>query len=142
MTETPSSPPPPRSKTMGAGVGLIGLVAAGTLLAVLFRGGGSGSGGTGEGAGRGTGPGVSGNPATQTVLATTPARPMKVRIEASSYVVNGQRLDLDAVSELATKVPPGDGPAVIIERPETSRAKAEEDLYAALQKRGVQYVRD
>ena len=140
MTESPA--PPPRSKTMGAGVGLIGLVAAGTLLAVLFRGGGSGSGGTGTGAGRGSGPGTASAPTTQTLLASTPARPMKITVKASNYEVNGQSLDLNTVTELATKVPPGDGPAVIIERPETSRARAEEDLYAALQKRGVQYVRD
>jgi hypothetical protein len=31
---------------------------------------------------------------------------------------------------------------VVVERPGTSRAKAEEDLYAALDKRGVKYMRD
>jgi hypothetical protein len=129
---------------MGAGVGLIGVVGAATLLAILFRGGGSGSGtgGTGQGAGRGAGTSAGGTAATQAVLATAPTRPMKVTIEESSYVVNGRRLDLEGVTELAGQVPSGDGPAVVVERPGTSRAKAEEDLFNALQKRGIPYMRD
>ena len=136
MTETP---PPPRSRTMGAGVGLIGVVAAATLLAVLFRGGGSGNGGSGgagagPGAGAGAGPGA---PATQAVVATQPSRPIKVRIDGSNYVVDGRSMDLAAVTDLATQVPPGEGAAVVVERPGTSRAKAEEDLFAALDKLGA-----
>jgi len=129
---------------MGAGVGLIGVVAVGTLLAVLFRGGGSGSGGTGgAGAGSGAGPGTgTGAAATQSLAATQPSRPIKIRIDGSSYVVDGQSMDLAGVTDLAVKVPPGEGAAVIVERPGTSRAKAEEDLFAALDKRGVKYVKD
>ena len=129
---------------MGAGVGLIGVVAVGTLLAVLFRGGGSGSGGTGgAGAGSGGGPGTgTGAAATQSLAATQPSRPIKIRIDGSSYVVDGQSMDLAGVTDLAVKVPPGEGAAVIVERPGTSRAKAEEDLFAALDKRGVKYVKD
>ena len=140
MTQTP---PPPRSRTMGAGVGLIGVVGVATLLAVLFRGGGgSGSGGTGgAGAGAGSGPGA-GAPTTQALLPAQPSRPMKVRIDGSNYVVDGRSMDLAAVTDLATQVPPGEGAAVVVERPGTSRAKAEEDLFAALDKRGVKYVRD
>ena len=140
MTQTP---PPPRSRTMGAGVGLIGVVGVATLLAVLFRGGGgSGSGGTGgAGAGAGSGPGA-GAPTTQALMPAQPSRPMKVRIDGSNYVVDGRSMDLEAVTDLATQVPPGEGAAVVVERPGTSRAKAEEDLFAALDKRGVKYVRD
>jgi len=129
---------------MGAGVGLIGVVAVGTLLAVLFRGGGSGSGGTGgAGAGSGAGPGTgTGAAATQSLAATQPSRPIKIRIDGSSYVVDGQSMDLAGVTDLAVNVPPGEGAAVIVERPGTSRAKAEEDLFAALDKRGVKYVKD
>ena len=128
---------------MGAGVGLIGVVAAATLLAVLFRGGGrSGTGGTGgAGAGAGSGPGA-GTSTTQALMPAQPSRPMKVRIDGSNYVVDGRSMDLEAVTELAAKVPPGEGAAVVVERPGTSRAKAEEDLFAALDKRGVKYVRD
>ena len=127
---------------MGAGIGLISVVGVATLLAILFRGGGSGSGGSGTGAGTGSGPGSGGSGTTQAVAATAPSRPMKVRIEESSYVVNGQRLDLPAVMEMVGKDPSGDGPAVVVERPGTSRAKAEEELFAALDKQGVQFMRD
>jgi hypothetical protein len=124
---------------MGAGVGLIGVVGIATLLAVLFRGGGgTGSGGTG-GAGAGAGPGA---PTTQALAPTQPSRPMKVKIEGSSYVVDGRSMDLAGVTDLAANVPAGEGAAVVVERPGTSRAKAEEDLFSALDKRGVKYVRD
>ena len=137
MTQTPT-PTPPRSKTMGAGIGLISVVGVATLLAILFRGGGSGSGGSGQGSGTSSGMSAT----TQAIAATEPTRPLKVRIEESSYVVNGQRLDLPAVMEMVGKVPSGDGPAVVVERPGTSRAKAEEELFAALDKQGVQFMRD
>src|SRR5437870_2322894 len=114
MTETPP-PQPPRSRTMSAGIGLIGVVGAATLLAILFRGGG-GSGG-GSGAGTGTGAGAGAPAATQAARATQPTRPLKVTIEGSNYVVDGRTLDLAGVAELASKVPPGDGAAVVVERP-------------------------
>jgi hypothetical protein len=128
---------------MGAGVGLIGVVGVATLLAVLFRGGGgSGTGGTGgAGAGAGSGPG-SGAATTQSLVSTQPTRPMKVRIDGSNYVVDGRSMDLAGVTDLAAKVPPGEGAAVVVERPGTSRAKAEEDLFAELDKRGVKYMKD
>jgi len=125
---------------MSAGIGLIGVVGAATLLAILFRGGG-GSGG-GSGAGTGTGAGAGAPAATQAARATQPTRPLKVTIEGSNYVVDGRTLDLAGVAELASKVPPGDGAAVVVERPGTSRAKAEEDLFAALDKRGIRYMKD
>ena len=135
--------PPPRSKTMGAGVGLIGLVGIGTLLAVLFgRGGGSGSGGTGPGAGSGTGAGA-GSPTTQSMLAAQPAtRPLKVTIQESDYVVAGRPMDLATVAGLAEKVPPGEGVAVMVERSPSSRAKAEQDLRDALNKKGITHASD
>jgi hypothetical protein len=125
---------------MGAGVGLIGVVAAATVLAILFRGGGgSGSGGSGTGAGPGAGAGTT---APSSLAATQPSRPLKVRIEGSDYVVNGKPMDLAAVTALAAKVPAGEGAAVVVERPGTSRAKAEEELFAALDKGGIKYVKD
>jgi hypothetical protein len=125
---------------MGAGVGLVGLVGVATLLAILFRGGGSGSGGTGDGAGRGTGPGT-GNPATQAMMAE-PSRPLKVRIEESNYIVAGKTVPLDALTDLAARVPAGSGPAVLVERSPTSRAKAENDLRDALNQKGIPNASD
>ena len=141
MTETSPPPPqPPRSRTIGAGLGIAGLVGAATLLAILFRGGGTGSGGSGEGAGRGTGPGT-GAPTTQAMLAE-PTRPLKVRIEESNYLVNGKPVPLDSLTDLASRVPAGSGPAVLVERAPSSRAKAENDLRDALNKKGVTHASD
>ena len=139
MTETPQSPPP-RSKTMGAGMGLIGVAAVATVLAILFRGGGTGTGGSGTGAGKGTGPGTS--PAATQAMVAEPTRPLKVKIEESNYVVDDQPLSLDAVTELAAKVPTGSGPAVLVERAPTSRAKAENDLRDALNKKNISHASD
>jgi hypothetical protein len=123
---------------MGAGVGLIGAVAAVTALMIFLRGGGSGSGtGSGSGAGPGTGA-----PTTQTLLATQPTRPLKVTIQESNYLVSGRSVDLDAVTDLAAKVPAGSGPAVLVERSPSSRAKAENDLREALDKKSIPYASD
>ena len=136
MTQTP---PPPRSKTMGAGVGLIGLVAAATVLMILFRGGGGRGTGSGTGTGAGSGTGA---PTTQTFLATQPTRPLKVTIQESNYLVSGRSIDLEAVTDLAAKVPAGSGPAVLVERSPSSRAKAENDLREALDKKSIPYASD
>jgi hypothetical protein len=123
---------------MGAGVGIAALVGVGTLLAILFgRGGGLGTGG-GSGSGSGTGPGST-SPATQSLAATQPTRPLRVTIEGDNYVVNSRTVDLATVTDLASRVPPGDGVAVVIERPPTSRAKAEVDLTEALDKKGIRH---
>jgi hypothetical protein len=125
---------------MGAGVGLIGAVGVATLLMILFRGSGRG-----PGAGPGNGPGAgTGAPTTQsmTVMSTPSTRPLKVTIQESNYVVGGRPLDLDAVADLATKVPSGAGPAVLVERSPTSRAKAENDLREALDKKGITHASD
>ena len=137
------TPPPARSRTMGAGVGIAALVAVGTLLAILFgRGGGSGSGGTGPGAGSGTGPGT-GSPATQSLAATLPTtRPLRVTIQESDYLVAGRPMDLATVTDIAAKVPAGSGPAVLVERAPSSRAKAENDLREALDKKGIPHASD
>ena len=141
MTQTPApQPQPPRSRTMGAGIGLIGAAGVVTLLAILFRGGGTGSGGSGSGAGRGTGPGT--GPATTQDVTAEPTRPLKVKIEESNYVVDSQPLSLEGVTELAAKVPAGSGPAVLVERAPTSRAKAENDLRDALNKKGIPHASD
>lgn len=125
------------SRTAKMGVGAIGVVAVGTLLAILFRGGGgTGSGGTGPGGG--TGATI---PATQQLVAT-PARPLKVRIRESDYVVNDRPVDLETLTQLAGKVPPGNGPAVMVERTPSSRAKAENDLRDALTKKGITFASD
>ena len=138
--------PPPRSKTMGAGVGLIGAVGLVTVLMILFRGGGgTGTGGTGPGAGAGpgTGSGTVGPPTTAAFLASLPtSRPLKVTIQESDYVVAGRPLDLATVTDLAARIPAGTGPAVLIERPGSSRAKAEVDLREALDKKGIPHAQD
>ena len=125
-------------RTMRVGVGAIGVVAIGIVAAIFFRGGGSGSGGTGTGAGSGTGTGA----ATQAVLPAQPQRPLKVTIRENDYVVNGHPVDLMTLIDMAGKVPPGEGAAVVVERAGSSRAKAEVELFAALDKRGVKYVKD
>ena len=141
---TPARAPSNSGRTMAVGVGVIGVVGVLTLLAILFNGGGTGDGGTGEGAGSGTGPGT-GTAATSPVtpaMLTAPTRPMKVTIQESDYLVNGRPVDLEALSDLAGKVPAGSGPAVLVERTPSSRAKAEQDLKDALQKKGITPVFD
>ena len=129
---------------MGAGVGLIGAVGLVTLVLILFRGGGgTGSGGTGPGAGSGTDSGTGGPPTTAAFLASLPTtRPLKVTIQESDYIVAGRPLDLATVTDLAARVPAGTGPAVLIERPGSSRAKAEVDLREALDKKGIPHAQD
>jgi len=121
------------------GLGTIGVVAAGIIAAVFFRGGGgSGSGGTGTGTGSGTGA----SSTTQVGLPAQPQRPLKVTIRENNYVVNERPVDLVVLTELATKVPPGTGPAVMIERSPSSRAKAENELKDALTKKQIPFASD
>ncbi|HZN68917.1 MAG TPA: hypothetical protein VFB66_26795 [Tepidisphaeraceae bacterium] len=126
-------------RTLATGLGVIAVVGAATLLAILFRGGGSGSGGTGTGAGSGTGTGTT-MPATQAALPQQPQRPLKVTIQESTYLVNGQPVDLATLTQLAAKVPPGEGAAVLVDRSPTSRAKAEKDLLDSLTKQGISHA--
>jgi hypothetical protein len=72
----------------------------------------------------------------------TPERPIQVTVHESSYVVNGQSLELKQVTDLVARVPAGAGPAVTIERDPTSRAKAETDLKEALDQQKVPYTSD
>jgi hypothetical protein len=123
-------------QTMRVGVGVIAVVGLATLLAILFSGGGGGGSGTGGGTGTSTAP------ATQAVLPATPLRPLVVTIRENTYVVNGRTVDLDTLTDLAGKVPPGDGPAVLVQRSPTSRAKAENDLWDTLNKKGVTFAKD
>ena len=129
-------------RTMAVGVGVVGVVGVLTLLAILFKGGGTGDGGTGEGAGRGTGSGTSATSPVVPAMLAPPTRPMKVTIQESNYMVNGRPVDLETLSDLAGKVPAGSGPAVLVERTPSSRAKAEQDLKDALQKKGITPVFD
>ena len=123
---------------MRMGVGTIGVAALAVLAAIFFRGGGgSGSGGTG------TGSGTSGNPAaTQAVLPAQPQRPLRVSIRENDYVINERPVDLVTLTSLAEKVPAGTGPAVMIERSPSSRAKAEQDLKDALNKKQIPFASD
>lgn len=123
-------------KTMRVGLGTIGVVGLAILAAVFFRGGGSGSGGGGS-----TGSGT-GAPTTQTMAPAQPQRPLRITIRENNYVVNERPLDLATVAELASKVPAGSGPAVMIERSPSSRAKAETDLKDALNKKQVSFTSD
>jgi len=121
------------------GLGTIGVVAAGIIATVFFRGGGGGgSGGTGTGTGSGPNAGAT----TQAALPAQPQRPIRVTIRENSYVVNGQPVDLTTLLDLAGRVPAGDGAAVAVERSGSSRAKAEEELFTSLDKRGIKYVKD
>jgi hypothetical protein len=125
-------------RTTAVGVGVIGVVGVATLLAILFRGGS----GTGTGTGSGTGAGTGAAPATQMLLSAQPQRPLKVVIRESTYVVNGTPVELTTLTDLAAKVPPGEGVAVVIERSPSSRAKAEQDLKDALTKKGISNASD
>ena len=124
-------------KTMRMGVGTIGVVALAILAAIFFRGGG----GTGTG-GTGSGSGSSGNATTQAMLPTQPQRPLRVVIRENDYVVHERPVDLVTLVDLAGKVPTGTGPAVMIERSPSSRAKAEQDLKDALNKKQIPFASD
>jgi hypothetical protein len=126
-------------RTMAVGVGVIGVVAVATILAIIFGEGGTGDGGTGTGSGTHTGTTV---PSTQSLLPAQPKRPLVVTIRENNYEVNGRPVDLETLTDLASKVPSGDGPAVMVQRAPTSRAKAENDLFDALNKQGITFARD
>ncbi|MDZ4859646.1 MAG: hypothetical protein SGI88_11750 [Candidatus Hydrogenedentes bacterium] len=65
-------------------------------------------------------------------------RPLKVRIEGGSYLsTDGDKLSLDQVAERAKLVPAGTGPAVLVERGDTSTAIAEQELEAILRSTGI-----
>ena len=129
-------------KTMRMGVGTGGVVALAILAAIFFRGGGgTGTGGTGTG-GTGSGSGSSGNATTQAMLPTQPQRPLRVVIRENDYVVHERPVDLVTLVDLAGKVPTGTGPAVMIERSPSSRAKAEQDLKDALNKKQIPFASD
>ena len=123
-------------RTMAVGVGVIGVVGVVTLLAVLFKGGGTGTGGTG------TGTGTSATMPAQGMVPLQPQRPLKVTIRENDYMVNGRPVDLVTLTELAQKVPAGSGPALMIERSPSSRAKAENDLKDALNKKQIPFASD
>ena len=137
----PARKPLNSGRTMAVGVGVIGVVGVVTLLAILFNGGGTGDGGAGTGAGSGAGTGTT-MPATQSLLASQPQRPLRVTIREGSYVVNGQTVDLATLTELAAKVPEGDGPAVVVERSPSSRAKAENDLKETMGQKNIRFAMD
>jgi hypothetical protein len=128
---------PGGGRTFRLGLGTIGVAAAAIVAAVFFRGGGgSGSGGTG------TGSGVQTSLPNQTMAPSQPQRPMKVTIRENSYVVDGQTVDLVTLVDMANKVPPGSGAAVTVQRSQSSRAKAENDLKDALAKKGIAFTSD
>ena len=132
-------------RTMAVGVGVVGVVAVATLLAIFFKGGGTGEGGTGTGTGVGTGTGTgtgTTSPTTRSMVSTEPQRPLKVTIRENDYIVNGRPVDLATLTELAEKVPPGSGAAVMVERTQSSRAKAEQDMKDALTKKGISFTSD
>lgn len=127
------------SKTMRMGVGVIGVAALGILAAIFFRGGGgSGTGGTGTGSGATT---MSSLP-DQTMAPATPQRPLKVVIRENVYEVDGRPVDTETLADMASKIPAGSGPAIMIERAPSSRAKAEADLRDMLNKKGITFASD
>lgn len=137
-------------KTVAAGVAIAAVAGVAILASIFMRGGG-----TGSGAGSGTGPAEgagSAEPRPAASLQTTqPApevmtagttRPMKVIVRESSYFVDGRQVDLAQLVDLAEKVPDGPGVPILIEREPTARAKAEEDLKAALNQRSIVFGTD
>lgn len=67
-----------------------------------------------------------------------PARPLRVTIDGTRYMVDGKEVDLDTITKMADKVPAGEGPAVEVTRAGTSRVKAEQELKAAIDERHLQ----
>ena len=125
-------------KTMRLGLGTMGVVGLAILAAIFFRGGGgSGSGGAGTGTGSGTGAAT-----TQKMVPAQPQRPLRVVIRENDYLVDDRPVDLATLMDLVAKVPPGSGPAVMVERTPSSRAKAENDLKEALNKKQVSFTSD
>ena len=116
------------------------LVAGGAIVAAIialwhfgFGPGGKGNGNSGSGSS-----GES-NPA-HLISATkpaTPKRPLRVTIDGNRYLIDNQETDLATVRKLAAQVPPGDGPAVEINRVGSSRVKAEQELKSALDQESV-----
>lgn len=134
-----------RGNTVAAGVVAVGVVVVGIALLIIgglpgFGGGGGGDGGEGVGNNAVDRPDASA--ATRPVADAQPPRPLRVRIEESRYLVNGQSVELAALLQMAGAVPAGDGAAVMIERADTSRAKAENDLREVLDREGISYSSD
>jgi hypothetical protein len=123
------------------------LVAGGALIAAIVAlwqfgprfGWGPGGRGPGNGQGGSDRMGVVDDSAARTASSAQkpqqPAqRPLRVQIDGNRYLVDGKEVDLPTVTQMASQVPPGDGPAVEVKRTESSRVKAEQDLKAALEK--------
>ncbi|MFP4355798.1 MAG: hypothetical protein ACLFUJ_11805 [Phycisphaerae bacterium] len=64
-------------------------------------------------------------------------RPMVIEISGHQYFVQQQPVELGRLIELASAVPDGQGPAVVVRRLEDSRARAENDLKEALEAANV-----
>jgi hypothetical protein len=130
--------PPPRRKT-GKVVGVAAVLAA--IIGLWQFGPRFGWGPGGKGAGNGSGTGTM---ADNTAILSSggekpqaPQRPLRVTIDSTRYLVNGKEVDLPTITQLVSKVPAGEGPAIEIKREGSSRVKAEQDLKAALDEKHV-----
>jgi hypothetical protein len=120
------------------------LIAGGAILAAIVAlwqfGPRFGFGPGGKGSGNGGSDSSTGSNPSRLISATKPAtpnRPLRVTIDGNRYLIDNQETDLATVRKLAAQVPPGDGPAVEINRVGSSRVKAEQELKSALDQESV-----
>lgn len=138
-----ASDPPAKRRSSPKVIGGAAVIAA--IIALWQFGPRFGWGPGGRGAGNGSGAdqtshGVMDDAARLAASRQTaaPARPLRVTIDGTRYMVDGKEVDLDAITKMADKVPAGEGPAVEVTRAGTSRVKAEQELKAAIDERHLQ----
>ncbi len=119
-----------------SGIGLLAVLAAyflGSTLGLPF-GSGSGHGGAGT-----PGDAEDRQQTPASLTAQDIDRPMVVEVSEHDYVILQRRVDLPRVLALASQIPSGDGPAVVVRLRNDSRAKAENELKEALDAADVRY---
>lgn len=122
-------------------VPLIAAVVLIVIIAALLLGGSLGwFSGTGEGDGAPSSEEAS--PSSEEI-STDPApvvgRPLRIEIDGESYQAGGETVTVRRIVELSGAVPDGSGPAVVIVRRESSRAKAEKTLMDALNAKKISF---
>jgi len=119
---------------------IVGLMVAAILAAGIWLGRRFGFGLGGDSGTAGTGVIQIDSSAKLTSSTWTPERPLQISIDGMQYKVKGQVVDLDTIKQLAARVPPGDGPAVVVTPEKTSRAVAEKTLKETLDAAGITTV--
>jgi hypothetical protein len=116
--------------------GMIALVGACALAVGAFLGGGE-LGWWDDGAGPDA-PKVETSDTPQPPASEAAARPLVIVLDGHQYLVAGQPVALEELAARFQKVPDGTGPAVVVERKQTSRAAAEAALDTLLKKLNIQ----